>query len=152
MASGSDRRRFFELHNWRFGRCLEPTLTCGAKAIRAHSIQNARVFDLLSVKGHVTMFKLNVATDGPEVVLRRVGRHEASTFPGFCASHDTSIFKALDTKPLNLENPEQLFLLAYRSVCRELHATMEAASKIQSAYLDRVDKGWDDGNGQHQLG
>lgn len=145
MVSSTDRKRFFDLHQWRFGRCLEPTLSCMAKPIRAHSIQNARAFDLLSSRGHVTMFKMNIAKDGPQIVLRQVGRNEASTFLGFCAQHDASIFRALDAKPLNLHDAEQLFLLAYRSVCRELHATMEAASKIQSAYLNRVEKGWDDG-------
>ena len=144
MASGDDIKNFFDTHNWTFEKCLEPALQCSAKAIRAHSIQNARVFDLLSTQNHVSMFRLKVTRVGPEIILRKVGRNEASTFSGFCSGHDSKIFRALDNSPLDLENREQLFLLAYRSVSRELHATMEAASKLQSAYLRRVEKGWDD--------
>ena len=45
-----------------------------------------------------------------------------------------------------------LFLLAYRSVTRELHATMEAAVKIQGAYQDRVGRGLDDGSSPSPAG
>lgn len=138
-----DLQRFFKMAKWRFEKCLEPHMTCPNKAIRAHSIQNARVFDLLSDKNHVLMFGLQLSKERPTVQLKKVGRNEASTFPGFCAEHDAEIFRRLDAKPLDLSADDQLFLLAYRSVTRELHATMEAASKIQSAYLGRVERGWD---------
>jgi len=138
-----DLQRFFKTAKWRFEKCLEPHMACPRKAIRAHSIQNARVFNLLSDKNHVLMFGLHFSKERPKVQLKKIGRNEASTFPGFCAEHDAEIFRALDTKPLDLTDLEQLFLLAYRSVSRELHATMEAAAKIQSAYLGRVERGWD---------
>lgn len=138
-----DLQRFFKMAKWRFEKCLEPHMTCPEKAVRAHSIQNARVFDLLSDKNHVLMFGLHLSNERPRVQLKKIGRNEASTFPGFCSQHDAEIFRELDTKRLDLSDEEQLFLLAYRSITRELHATMEAASKIQSAYLGRVERGWD---------
>lgn len=121
-------------------------MTCQSKAIRAHSIQNARVFDLVSADNHVSMLKARFTKDGPSIIFDEIGRNEASTFPGFCSDHDAAIFRRLDAEPLALADDEQLFLLAYRSVSRELHATMEAAAKIQGAYQDRVERGLDDGD------
>lgn len=146
VVDGESLKRFFRTQNFRFGKCLEPTMTCTEGAIRAHSIQNAGCFDLISDKHHVTMFKFRFSKEGPSVELKKVGRNLASAFAGFCASHDSEIFRRVDTEPLNIDDREQLFLLAYRSVSRELHATMEGAVKIQGAYQDRVARGIDDGN------
>jgi hypothetical protein len=121
-------------------------MTCPEVAIRAHSIQNSRVFDLVSDQHHVTMFRARFSKEGPTVELKKIGRNLASTFTGFCAHHDASIFRRLDTEPLDTTDIEQLFLLAYRSVSRELHSTIEGAVKLQGAYQDRVARGVDDGN------
>jgi hypothetical protein len=40
-------------------------------------------------------------------------------------------------------NPRHRFLVAYRATFHELHATCEAGSKVQSAYLERVKRGLD---------
>jgi hypothetical protein len=84
---------------------------------------------------------MRIVQGEPTCRFESVGRNDASTFTGFCGHHDTSLFLAIDTKPLDLDDLEQLFLLAYRSVTRELHATMEGAARIQSAYLTLVEKG-----------
>jgi hypothetical protein len=146
LVNGESLDRFFRTQGFRFGKCLEPTMTCTGAAIRAHSIQNAKVFDLISDQNHVTMFKARFSKEGPSVELKKVGRNLASTFTGFCAQHDAEIFRQLDTEPLDPADSKQLFLLAYRSVSRELHAQMEGAVKTQSAYQDRVTRGLDDGN------
>jgi hypothetical protein len=146
VVDGESLNRFFKQQDFRFGKCLEPTLTCAGAAIRAHSIQNAKVFDLISDQNHVAMFKPRFSKEGPSIELKKIGRNEASTFTGFCSQHDGDIFRRLDTEALDLADTEQLFLLAYRSVSRELHATMEGAVKLQSAYQDRVARGVDAGN------
>lgn len=142
----------FEAQKWRFNRCLAPGMNCTAKAIQSHSIQNGRVLDLLARDGHVKRITPRVAKGGAEdhrpiiFDFEDVGRNEAATFHGLCAKHDGEIFKPIDIKPLSSNDPEQLFLLAYRAVTRELHTLMEAAAKIQSTYQRRIKIGWDTGN------
>ena len=138
-----DLARFFETSRFKLERCLEPTMQCSKKAIRAHSIQNARVIDRIAKDGHVIAVGLKISGWGPEVVFKTVGRNKASTFTGFCADHDAAIFASLDKNDLDIKNQEQLFLLAYRSVTRELHTVMEGAARIQTAYSSRVRRGVD---------
>jgi hypothetical protein len=99
--------------------------------------------DLLAEDGHVIVPRLSVGKAGPEIKFASVGRNQATTFTGFCGVHDAELFRALDTKPFDPSDKDQLFRLAYRSVSRELHATMEAAVRVQSAYQDRVKRGID---------
>jgi hypothetical protein len=135
--------RFFKTHNSRFSKCLEPKMNCNQEPIRAHSIQNSGVIDLIALGGHVVAFRPSYSSEGLEVEFKLVGRNHASTFTGLCNEHDTKLFLPLDTKPLDVTDREQLFLLAYRSVTRELHAVMEGAIKMQSGYLSRVERGID---------
>ncbi len=141
-----DLGRFFQTSNAKLSRCLDPGMQCQDPAIRAHSIQNSRVLDLLAVDGHVIMPKARFSKAGPEIDFASVGRNQASTFTGLCGAHDNAIFAPLDTKPIDFEDREQLFLLAYRSVTRELHAVMEGAAKVQSSYSSLVERGIDSGD------
>jgi hypothetical protein len=118
-------------------------MSCDKSPIRAHSIQNARVLDLLAVDGHLISFRLKFSSMGPDLNFEPVGRNKASTFSGLCSEHDAQLFRPLDTKPFDRNDPEQLFLLAYRSVTRELHAVMEGAARMQLAYSSRVERGLD---------
>lgn len=127
-------------------RCLAPGPVCREKAIRAHSVQNARTMDLLARNGHVKAIKLAIEWNrGPAVRFEDVGRNLASTFEGFCGAHDTSLFLPIDTRPFDPNDAEQLFLIAYRSIARETLVVMEGASKIHSAYQDRISMNLDTG-------
>jgi len=145
-------QRFIKTSGWKFNKCLEPMMECPEKAIRAHSIQNAQVLDLLATDGHLVMLQPSFSEMMPNIEFKSVGRNQASTFSGLCSAHDASLFRALDTKPFNLKDPQQLFLLAYRSVTRELHAIMDGAVKIQSEYSSRVDRGLDPSDGPSTAG
>ena len=134
---------FFKTKNSKFLKCLEPTMSCVEKPIKAHSIQNSRVLDLLVSEGHVIMLRPKFHPDYFDFQFQKVGRNQASTFTGLCAKHDSSIFYSLDTQLFDLNNPEHLFLLAYRSVTRELHAICEGAVRLQGSYQLRVEKGLD---------
>jgi len=147
------RSYFFERQKQEFNRCLSPGMTCEGKAIRAHSIQNSTVLDLLCRDGHVKALTKRVNWElGPQISFEDVGRNKASTFTGFCAQHDADIFRPIDTAPLDVADPEQLFLLAYRAVAREAQASYDAACKIQSAYQKRVEHGLDDPNAPSPAG
>lgn len=135
---------FFRTDKAEFNKCLEPSMKCKNRAIRAHSVQNSRILENLTENGHVVTFKRKTDKDlGPQIDFGLIGRNTATTFTGLCAHHDQSIFSAIDNQEINLNNKKHLFLISYRSVHRELHATMAAASKIQSTYLQRVDLGLD---------
>lgn len=149
----TSRKAYFDLQKIRFEKCIEPNESCEEPPIRAHSIQNARVLERLSEDGHVIMPKLSHDPAGiPVVVFDQVGRNLASTFTGLCASHDAEIFRPIDEGPVDAHNPEHLFLLAYRSVLQEAHACFEAASKLQSGYIQRVERGISPGDSPDDAG
>lgn len=141
QSEGSSMADFMSITKRGLTRCLDPSMTCTKDAIRAHSVQNATALGLLAEDGHVTTIKQTVRGGEPQVSFERVGRNQASTFTGLCSSHDTEIFKPIDTMPLSLDDAQQLFLLAYRSVTRELHSVFEGAGRIQAAFLKLADRG-----------
>jgi hypothetical protein len=103
--------------------------------------------DLLARDGHVKAIEKRIEKErGPIIQFIDVGRNDATTFTGFCSEHDAGIFKPIDTNAFRPEEPEHLFLAAYRAVSRELHAVTEGALKVQSAYLKRVELGLDSGD------
>jgi hypothetical protein len=126
----------------RYDCCLWPGGECSNPAIRAHSIQNRRVLDLLCADGHVIMPRLEASPDSaPRTVFRRIGRNQATTFAGLCGPHDQHLFGSIDSGPLDLSSREQLFLLAYRAALQESHATRKAAIDTQTAFLAGAEKG-----------
>src|SRR6266849_414836 len=138
---------FFERIKWHLARCLAPGLSCTAAAIRSHSLQNSQVLDLLVRDGHVKAPTMRIDKEkGPVVSFEDVGRNQATTFTGFCSEHDSAIFRPIEIDAFRPRDPEHLFLVAYRAVARELHALMEGASKIQGAYVKRIDLGLDSGD------
>jgi hypothetical protein len=136
-------KHFFEINFAKFNRCLCPGMLCQGTAIKAHSIQNSRAIGLLADEGHVIGLTLRFSKNGPDFDFRRIGRNDASIFTGFCGRHDTEIFRPIEVEEIDLQNSSHLFLLAYRSVTRELHVVMEAAIKAQTNYEWFIEKGAD---------
>lgn len=135
---------FFKTNKDNLNRCLEPTLKCDQKAIRAHSVQNSRILDNLVADDHVSTLTHRIDKDsGPVIDFGLVGRNSATTFTGLCGKHDHDIFYEIDNEEINLEKNLHLFLLAYRAVFREYYAIIDGAIKIQSGYLKRVELGVD---------
>lgn len=122
--------------------CLWPGDKCENRPIRAHSVQNQRVLNLLCETGKVVMPKLEVGFDQPpNIVFRKVGRKNATTFTGLCGKHDHAIFKPIETKPIDINKAEHLFLLAYRAVLKETHAVRKSAVDLQLSYQKGTEKG-----------
>ncbi|WP_440998224.1 hypothetical protein [Arhodomonas sp. SL1] len=65
------------------------------------------------------------------------GVNKASTFTGFCTTHDDALFSPLE-KDEFAATPQQCFLLLYRALARELY-TKEASASLndQRAEMDR---------------
>jgi hypothetical protein len=128
--------------NSNFERCFWPSEQCSKSAIRAHSVQNATALELLAHNGHVVMPKIGLKMEsGPYFFWELIGKSKATTFTGLCSKHDAELFRPIDTNLFHQNNSEQLFLIAYRSILRELHAKMKAASDIQSQYARGVEIG-----------
>lgn len=133
--------------------CLYPGMSCTEKPINAHSIQNSKVFDLLSSNGHLIGLKIKIQkTHYPDIFFDKIGRNKASTFEGLCSKHDKELFEVIDDFEFDITNQKQLFLLAYRSVAKELHASMSKAIKIQTGYLNKKKKGLIEKNGISEEG
>ena len=135
---GQQKAQFYAAMKLRFNKCLSVDMTCQNDAIRAHSVQNATALSLIEEAGHVSELKMRIVNDVPVCQFQPIGRNNASTFTGLCDTHDTEIFKPIDTKPLDIEDIEQLFLIAYRSITRELHVVMENAVRLQSILERRI--------------
>src|SRR4029077_17430376 len=82
-----------------FDKCLPPSMDCEDEPIRAHSIQNARVLDLVQTDGHVLMPRYKLGRGELKLEFAKVGRNDATTFTGLCAKHDSELFKEIDNKP-----------------------------------------------------
>jgi hypothetical protein len=102
---------------------------------------------LLQRNGHVKGPSYQIERDDSlSMIWRDIGRNLATTFEGFCSTHDTRLFLPIDTKPFDVTDQQQLFLYAYRAVARELHSSMEAAIRVQSTYQKRIEAGIDTGD------
>lgn len=145
MAKGDQRALeiFFRNYPGSFARCWAPGNDCPNEAIRAHSIQNAQAIEFLAEKNHVVAAMPKFGTSGPSVEFSEVGRNRASTFHGLCSKHDAEIFSPIETRPISLDEPLHLFLLAYRAVIRELQVCSRAGVMAQRGYIDRVEAGLD---------
>jgi len=128
---------------------LRPKFHCNKDCIKAHSIQNRQILDQLASKNHVVMAvpKQNLNTEtGPEIEFKQVGRNQATTFTGLCQKHDSELFRPIDINEFDVSNEQQKFLIAYRSVLRELHTRIKAAIDSQTSYQESVELGKCDPN------
>lgn len=124
-----------------FVRCYAPGDACEQDPIRAHSVQNASILELLQENGHVYAPKMQLSYQEPRLEFGLIGRNLATTFHGLCNEHDTEIFRPIETSPLDLRSDEHLFLLSYRAVLKETHATAKSAVDTQAGYTAGVKEG-----------
>lgn len=140
-------KAFYDSFNTRAFLCLSPGMSCCNKPIRAHSIQNSKVFDLLSEDEHLIGLKMKTnKSHNPFISFESIGRNIASTFEGLCSDHDQQLFHSIDNFEFDINNKEHLFLLAYRSVLKGFHASMSKSIIIQEGYLKKCKVGLIDKN------
>jgi hypothetical protein len=134
-------------HSMKYNKCLWPKSDCTKDCIKAHSIQNSQILDQLATNNHLIMAvaRLNLDTE-PEIEFKEVGRNKATTFTGLCGEHDSQLFRPIDVNQFDSSNEEQKFLIAYRSILRELHTRMKSARDLQTTYLKSVELGKCDPN------
>lgn len=114
-------------------KCHFPGDACTSTAIKAHSIQNNRILNLLSDNNHVIMPQMNPGSPDtpPSLEFKKISRHKATIFTGLCKKHDNELFYPIDNNLIDVTNSEHLFLIAYRSLLRSYHVECETALKYQ---------------------
>lgn len=121
--------------------CLHPNVgnECGKKIIKAHTVQKNGGLNYIAKDGHVYGFKLTTKMFNQEKLLpERIGINHASTFSGFCNIHDIETFQAVEKIEITFSD-EQIFLFAYRSLCREIY--YKAGHLDILKYIRSADKG-----------
>jgi len=118
---------FRKLPNPPLGRCLWWRSECD-RPVSSHSVSRAWLARLAH-EGHVIHFRadVDVAKASANVIAESIGINIASVFPGFCAEHDSSVFRAIDS-PLTDCSQRHCDLLAFRSICREAYTKYKVAS------------------------
>jgi hypothetical protein len=116
--------------------CLHPEAPVGCSNISAaHSVQRAMLKKFLAEDGHVVKIAVTPQVDpngmfiGPE----RIGVNKATTFYGFCNTHDAKLFAPLENEDFTA-SPKQIALLGYRAVSREMYqkdAEIAAANAVR---------------------
>jgi SEC-C motif len=106
-------------------RCMYPPNPdpCKDPVIRAHSISRNAALTKVARAGRVyqpnpNLFEIRKHRGSIRHTL--VGINRATTFTGFCNSHDTMLFRPIDDGPIT-PTDEQSLLLHFRALCRELY-------------------------------
>jgi len=133
------RGEIHRLKNAQYERCLWHDMSCTAKPIKAHAIQNSRALEALAEDGHVMMFAPEIRGDKFGVPFKRIGRNLATTFTGLCSAHDTQLFKPIDTSEIDPANPKHCFLVTYRAVLKGLHSALGSAQMVQLSFQKGVE-------------
>lgn len=127
--------------------CLAPD--CSSKPpdiIASHSISKSQILNKLAVNGKVWAPNRDygITDDGETVMtspLKLTGINKATTFSGLCGLHDQEFFRILDTRDVDISDPEYLFRLAYRALLRELYNKLifEKMAQDQPILLEHSD-------------
>lgn len=113
-------------------------IQCSKNIIESHTLSKSGSLKTImdsenKVYGVNLSFDALIKNDGIFGV-RKFGINEASTFLGFCSEHDKSLFSIFEDNPI-IPTKEQLCLLSYRSVCRELYTKENEADTTLSEHL-----------------
>ncbi len=125
--------------------CLHPgakTGNCDGDIVRAHTVQRSGGLSKIAHTKHVyrLMPKLSYSPPSFSIIPKRIGINEASTFTGFCQIHDTKTFERIEKVPFTAE-VDQIFLLAYRALSREVFMKSNQLELID--FMHDQDKGLD---------
>lgn len=99
----------------------------------AHSIQNNGILSGIAENGKVSSYTFNKG----ELVSRELQKNAASTFMGFCNSHD-SIFRPIENLKYS-QSLEQNFLFAYRGFIMACHKKREASISKNFGHQSQID-------------
>lgn len=97
---------------------------CGGKAINSHLLQRHGVLSNIVENGHCYELRetdiFGWSKDKPPVEFKRCGLQNALSLEIFCERHDNSLFKSIETEPVDYDDYKNQLLLSYRAVCAEI--------------------------------
>lgn len=112
---------------------------CSNKIINAHSVSKSSSLKAIAENGHVLKISLDLkGNTAPKMALVKMGINNASTFSGFCSTHDKEMFSPIENTPFRAV-PPHCFLVTYRGVCKELFSK-DYASKAYN-FMKTLDRG-----------
>lgn len=112
--------------------CFKKDQNCAKEIIQAHSIQENRILSNISDDGHVYQFSYSQTFR--DFDMAKIGIKAASTFSGFCKTHDNKLFKSIDRQDYEVGNTEQEFLYAYRALAKEYYTKKKVYKAIDKLY------------------
>lgn len=118
--------------NYDQGSCLHPKAgpnKCNAIAINSHTIQMSGGISTISYNQHVYTFKLIDSMSSPLYAPKKISHKRASTFLGFCKTHDNSLFKCIETLPIKIEH-KTAFYMSFRAISYEYHGKLRASAAL----------------------
>lgn len=114
--------------------CMCPL--CKKKPIFSHVFQKKGILSQIANKGKVFMFTTKhlfaIHENNSFVEYRPIGINEAFGFMGFCLEHDNGLFSPIEPSKgvVDWYDKKSQYLLAYRSVCREISVNYEVIFMI----------------------
>lgn len=116
-------------------RCLYDQ--CPDDCINSHILQRHGILDNVTVNNHLIELKSKdpfKRQQGALFEFKTRGLNESFSFDLLCSSHDTNIFKPIETVPLDCTNYQHQVLLLYRAVCAEIRKK-EMANEFSRRWL-----------------
>jgi len=102
--------------------CLVPN--CTNCSINSHLLQRNGILNTISEEGHLIEYGasdlLKWSQESKSLKFRKLGLKKIVSLPLFCGEHDTSIFKQIETEPLDLTMYRSQLLFSYRTLCSEV--------------------------------
>lgn len=114
---------------------------CSGSIVSAHTVPRSGSLNQIADDGHVLAFiptLEGLIKHNGVLKPEKVGVRRASTFSGFCSTHDDGFFAPVE-KDQFVGSQEQCFLLAYRAYAREIYTKRAAAE--QTELYKEMDRG-----------
>lgn len=123
--------------------CLHPFAPtgCSQTIAKAHTVQRNRSLAAIAEGGHVLSVKdgMKYSRTSDALKPKMVGVRQASTFRGFCQTHDHQLFRTIEVGEIEI-NETSAFQFGFRSLCYELfqkHSGLETMRFLR----DNLDRG-----------
>jgi hypothetical protein len=115
---------------------------CTNIAVNSHLLQKNGILNNIADGGHIVELKQKdiykwTHSDSHLLNMEPVGINNAFSLPIFCSNHDSSIFKLIETPPMDFTKYICHLLLSYRVVCAEIRkkeTTIELNSRMLKAH------------------
>ena len=98
---------------------------CSKRIINAHTVsKSGSLKEIADESNHVLGLKISLPSiikNKGKLIPEKIGINQASTFKGFCSTHDKTLFACIEDRKF-IGDDEQCLALMYRSIAKELYA------------------------------